>query len=184
MSDQSTTEKTPARKSHKGKRESQPQWAKDFPINVDQDNYAARRDFTKFMVLTSFAFVVGQAWIGMQNVVRRGRGKPPIRRIAEVGKVQIGQAISFAYPESHDSCLLIRKSETEFLAYDQRCTHLSCAIVPRVKDGRLSCPCHEGHFDLDSGRPLAGPPIRALKQIAIQIKGDSVYATGFVEARS
>ena len=45
----------------------QPRWRHDFPIDVPQDDYVARRDFTKFMVLTSLAFVVGQVSIGVKN---------------------------------------------------------------------------------------------------------------------
>jgi hypothetical protein len=56
----------------------QPQWRKDFPVDWPQDHYVARRDFAKFMVLTSLAFVVGQLWIGVQNTWRRRRGAPPI----------------------------------------------------------------------------------------------------------
>lgn len=41
----------------------QPRWRQDFPIDAAQDEYVARRDFTKFMVLTSLAFAVGQLWI-------------------------------------------------------------------------------------------------------------------------
>ena len=62
------------------------QWSRDFPINVGEDNYVARRDFTKFMVLTSCAFAAGQAWIGLKSIAdaraprrphpRRG---PPVR---------------------------------------------------------------------------------------------------------
>jgi hypothetical protein len=33
----------------------QPKWRRDFPIDVAADEYGARRDFTKFMVLTSLA---------------------------------------------------------------------------------------------------------------------------------
>ena len=53
----------------------QPKWRQDFPIDWPQDHYVARRDFTKFMVLTSFAFVVGQFWIVLQNFLRRRRGQ-------------------------------------------------------------------------------------------------------------
>ena len=38
----------------------QPQWRQDFPIDVPQDNYISRREFTKFLVLTSAAFTFGQ----------------------------------------------------------------------------------------------------------------------------
>ena len=43
--------------------EEQPKWRRDFPVDVPQDQYVARREFTKFLALTSFAFVAGQAWI-------------------------------------------------------------------------------------------------------------------------
>ena len=39
----------------------QPKWRKDFPIDTAQDNYVARRDFTKFMVLISGSFVAAGA---------------------------------------------------------------------------------------------------------------------------
>jgi hypothetical protein len=44
--------------------EDQPQWRQDFPVDWPQDTYVARRDFAKFMVLTSAAFTIGQLWIG------------------------------------------------------------------------------------------------------------------------
>jgi hypothetical protein len=43
--------------------EEQPRWRQDFPIDWPQDHYVSRRDFTKFMVLTSLAFTAGQFWI-------------------------------------------------------------------------------------------------------------------------
>ena len=52
----------------------QPKWRRDFPIDTPQDLYVARRDFMKFMVLTSLAFTVGQFWIAAQNWLRRRRG--------------------------------------------------------------------------------------------------------------
>ncbi|HSD86011.1 MAG TPA: hypothetical protein VLB44_00795, partial [Kofleriaceae bacterium] len=34
----------------------QPRWRRDFAIDWPEDNYVARRDFAKFLVLTSGAF--------------------------------------------------------------------------------------------------------------------------------
>jgi Rieske Fe-S protein len=156
----------------------QPAWWHDFPIDWAQDHYVARRDFTKFMVLTSFAFVVGQFWIGVQNIVRRSRGKPPVRRIASLSAIPVGGTVLFKYPREHDDCVLIRTSETQLLAYGQKCTHLACAVIPRPDRGDIFCPCHEGFFDLASGRPIAGPPQRPLPRIKLQVRGDDVYVTG------
>jgi nitrite reductase/ring-hydroxylating ferredoxin subunit len=160
--------------------EVQPKWRHDFPIDVPEDNYVARRDFTKFMVLTSFAFVAGQFWIGLLSAWRRGRKFSP-KRIATSAEVPVGSAMSFNYPRQHDSCLLIRTAETTFLAYGSKCTHLSCAVLPDVKAGVLRCPCHHGLFDMATGRPLAGPPRRPLMRVLIDTRDGAVYATGIEE---
>src|SRR3954466_14979955 len=60
----------------------QPAWRTDFPIDWPQDHYVERRDFMKFMVLTSLAFTVGQFWIAGQNWWRRRRGEPEIAAVA------------------------------------------------------------------------------------------------------
>ena len=160
-----------------------PQWRKDFAIDVPEDNHVARRDFAKFLVLTSGAFVVGQAWIAAQTLVRH-RGSPPARkRIASLAAVAPGTALMFDYPGAHDPCLLIRLPDGELVAFSQKCTHLSCAVVPEIERGVLHCPCHEGYFDLRTGRNIAGPPPRPLPSIELVIEGDDVFAVA-VHART
>lgn len=161
----------------------QPQWRNDFPIDWPQDELVARRDFTKFLVLTSFAFAVGQVWIVFENWKRSRRGQPPVRKIAPVDNIAIGQAITFAYPSPNDDCILVRTAANRFVAYSQKCTHLSCAVTPEFDKGRLACPCHHGYFDLTTGEVLAGPPPRPLPRIRLEIRGGILYATG-VEVRA
>lgn len=156
----------------------QPQWRKDFPIDWPQAHYVARRDFAKFMVVISGAFAIGQLWIGIQNVWRRQRGTPPIRRVASLSSLPVGGSLVFQYPDAHDDCILVRAAPDRLLAYSQKCTHLSCAVVPKVEEGVLRCPCHEGYFDLQTGRETAGPPPRPLPRITLDVRGDDVYATG------
>src|SRR5690606_33683362 len=163
--------------------EEQPQWRKDFPIDWPQDHYVARRDFMKFMVLTSLAMFVGQVWIGVQNWLRRRAGKPQIVKIASLSALPVGQTLVFSYPGPHDKCVLIHVEEGLLLAYSQKCTHLQCAVIPRPDKGDIHCPCHEGYFDLRSGAVLAGPPPRPLPKILLEVRGDDVYATG-VEYRT
>lgn len=163
--------------------EEQPKWRRDFPIDWPQDDFVARRDFTKFMVLTSFALLVGQGWILAQNFMRRREGRPEIRRIASLASIPVGNAVVFDYPEPHDTCILVRTGEDRFVAYSQKCTHLACAVQPDLSKGQFVCPCHHGYFDMATGRPLAGPPRRPLPRIALEIRGDSIYATG-VELRT
>lgn len=156
----------------------QPAWREDFPIDWPKDQFVARRDFTKFLVLTSLAFTVGQFWIVVQNSMRKRHGKPPIRPIARVADMTTGTAVPFSYPDAGEPCLLVRTGEQTFAAFSQKCTHLSCAVKPDPANGRFHCPCHNGVFDLATGRPLAGPPRRPLPRITLEIRDGVIYATG------
>jgi Rieske Fe-S protein len=161
----------------------QPAWRTDFPVDWPQDHYVGRREFMKFMVLTSLAFTVGQFWIAVQDWWRRRAGRPEIIRLASIQDMAVGATQAFAYPTEHDPCILVRADEQTFVAYSQKCTHLSCAVVPRVDEGLIRCPCHEGWFDLRSGRPIAGPPRRPLSIVRLQIRGNDIFAAG-VEDRT
>ena len=159
--------------------EQQPKWRRDFPIDLEADEYGARRDFTKFMVLTSLAFVCGQFWIGLQTLIRPR--KPKAQRIARLDDLKVGEAISFHYPTERDPCLLIRQTESQLVAYSSQCTHLMCPVRPDLERNRLHCPCHEGYFDVTNGRPTAGPPRRPLPRVHLRIEGEMVYATDVEE---
>jgi Rieske Fe-S protein len=160
----------------------QPKWRRDFPIDWAQDEYVSRRELVKFIVLTSAAMVVGQFWIVLKSTIGRVASSPLDARIARVDELPIRGAKTFTYPEGSTPRLLVRTGATTFVAYDQQCTHLQCPVVPAVELGRLHCPCHNGWFDLETGRPLAGPPQRPLPRILVEVRGSSVFATGVEES--
>lgn len=161
----------------------QPKWRRDFPIDVPQDQYVARREFTKFLVLTSFAFVVGQLWILARSLLgsRSGFPKTPV---AQLDEVPLGGFLQFDYPGTGAPKLLVRIGDREVVAYDPRCTHLSCPVLPQVERGRLHCPCHNGNFDLASGRPLSGPPRRPLPRVDLELRRGVIWAVGITERTS
>lgn len=161
----------------------QPAWRRDFPIDTAQDHYVVRREFTKFLGLASLGFAVGQVWILLQSWWR-GREQPPsAQRIAGIHELTPGTARSFRFPHDHNPCLLLRLANGTFVAYEQKCTHLSCAVVPELERGRLFCPCHNGSFECQTGRPLSGPPRRPLARITLEIRAGEIFATG-VELRT
>jgi nitrite reductase/ring-hydroxylating ferredoxin subunit len=158
----------------------QPAWRQDFPIDWPNDQFVARRDFAKFLVLTSAAFVAGQGWIAAQDLVKTNRAPAPRVRIASVREVPVGTSKMFEYPPGKP-CLLVHVSEDTLVAFSQQCTHLSCAVVPKVAEGVFHCPCHEGYFDLMTGRNIAGPPPRPLPKVLLEREGDDVFAVGVEE---
>jgi nitrite reductase/ring-hydroxylating ferredoxin subunit len=161
--------------------DAQPAWRQDFPIDWPQDLYVERREFLKFMVLTSAAFTAGQLWIALQSWYRRRSGQPPMVRVAGIGDLAVGGSLSFRYPDGREPCLLVRLTLNDFVAFNQKCTHLSCAVIPRLDEGTFYCPCHEGRFDLGTGAPIAGPPKRPLTRIVLERRGSQIYAVGVEE---
>ncbi|MGE3850638.1 MAG: ubiquinol-cytochrome c reductase iron-sulfur subunit [Planctomycetota bacterium] len=158
----------------------QPAWRQDFPIDVPQEDYVSRRDFTKFLVLTSMAFTVGQFWIAGSS---GSSGPEPEKAILPLDDLPVGGAHHFEYPTADRPCLLLRPDADTLVAYDQRCTHLSCAVIPDTESGKLLCPCHHGSFDIHTGRPLAGPPRRPLPGIRLEVRDGVIWAVG-IELRT
>lgn len=158
----------------------QPRWRQDFPIDVPQDQYVARREFTKFLALTSFAFAFGQVSI-LASSLGAGKKRFPELEIARLADLPIGGSRQFDYPGKGHPRLLVRLGAEQFVAFDARCTHLSCPVIPQVERSRFHCPCHDGNFDLTTGRPLSGPPRRPLPQVRLELRGDRIFAIGVTE---
>jgi Rieske Fe-S protein len=160
----------------------QERWRQDFPTDIPEDDTLARREFTKFLVLTSGALVAGQCWIGLMSLLR-GDETLPETQIAMEKDISPGGVIGFRYPTEHDPCLLIRLKDRQLVAYGQQCTHLSCAVIPEPEQGQLRCPCHHGFFEISEGRAIAGPPRRPLPRIKLEVRDGAIFATG-VERRT
>lgn len=152
-------------------------WREEFSVHAADERYVTRRQFGKFLVLTSLGMFVGNLWILARSLWHR-EGAMPARRIASGGEVSVGGVKVFRYPGPNDPCLLMRTAPDTFVAYSQKCTHLSCAVFPSSDGKRLECPCHEGYFSAADGRVLQGPPPRPLPRILLERRGAEVWAVG------
>ena len=97
-------------------------------------------------------------------------------RLARVAEVPEGSAFYFHYPTPEDQAVLLHLPGGRFVAYSQKCTHLSCSVYFQPERDRLLCPCHEGVFDPRTGDPVAGPPVRRLPRIELRREGDQLIA--------
>ena len=152
-------------------------WRAEFPYHWDADDLVSRRRFLEFAVYTSGALFGGTALLALLGLLRQPEQAEaqPVARAADVPE---GQAFYFAYPSPDDQAMLLHLPGGRFVAYSQRCTHLSCAVYYQAERGRLYCPCHEGVFDPQTGEPIAGPPQRRLAQIRLRQDGDMLVAEG------
>jgi Rieske Fe-S protein len=146
-------------------------------VNWEEDHHVTRRQFTSLLALLSGTFFLGAGLLGLQEWWRRrtsaGLGAA---RIASQAEVAVGGVKLFHYPTADDPCLLIRLSAERFVAYSQKCTHLSCPVIYRAAE--MYCPCHEGRFTVEDGRVLAGPPQRPLPRVPLALRGEEIWATG------
>jgi nitrite reductase/ring-hydroxylating ferredoxin subunit len=153
-------------------------WKHDFPVPSAEDSYVTRREFTKFLGLTSLAFFIGTLASTGRKLYKQLRGqRDGAVAIAGMEEVPVGGYKLFRFPTQNDPCILLRLEEQRFVAFDQRCTHLSCPVFFEAQSKRLVCPCHEGFFSADDGRVLAGPPKRGLDRLSVTTQNAQVWVS-------
>jgi nitrite reductase/ring-hydroxylating ferredoxin subunit len=157
-----------------------PLWNEEFSVHVSEDRYVLRRQFMKFLTLVSFGMLTGNAWIWLRSVWGRPQTSFPRMTIGPAAEVPVGGVRLFNYPGPHDPCILVRTAADKYVAYSQKCTHLSCAVYYSNQNRRLECPCHEGYFSIEDGRVLQGPPPRPLPGIALEERGGQLIALGVI----
>ncbi len=155
----------------------EPLWRDEFSVLSDDERYVSRRQFAKFLVLASLGMFVGNLWILVRSWLTR-RPAYPVATIARTGEIPVGGVKLFLYPTPKDQCILVRTSAEEYVAYSQKCTHLSCAVFYSPQHDRLECPCHNGAFSVRDGSVLQGPPPRPLPRVVLERRGNELVALG------
>jgi len=155
----------------------EPLWREEFSIHTADERYVSRRQMAKFLTLGSLGMFAGNLWILLKSWFYRA----PVYReqaVARAGEIPVGGVRIFEYPRPGEQCLLMRVSADRYVAYSQKCTHLSCAVYYSAEKQRLECPCHEGYFSLENGAVLQGPPTRPLPRVMLKQQGGELIATG------
>ncbi len=154
---------------------SAPLWQDEFSVLTADERYVNRRQFTKFLTLTSFGMLAGNLWILVRSWFHRAPAYPRMALGAADG-LEVGGVRMFAYPTPEDPCILVRTGTDAYVAYSQKCTHLSCAVYYSKDENRLECPCHKGFFSITDGSVLAGPPARPLPRVVLERQNGELVA--------
>lgn len=102
----------------------------------------------------------------------------PIRVIAQTNEIPVRGSKIFQYPTDVAPCILVRTTETDYVAYSRLCTHNSCPVFWRPEDNAFACPCHGGMFSVTNGAVLQGPPTRPLPRVRLEIQANDIVAVG------
>ncbi len=157
--------------------EKTPLWRDEFSIFAADERYVTRRQFTKFLTLASLGMFAGNLWILLRVWLYKKPVYPTIR-VASLGEIPVGGVKLFPYPSPQEQCILVRIDQDSYVAYSQKCTHLSCAVFYASEHRRLECPCHEGYFSVRDGSVLQGPPPRPLPRVVLEKRGQELFASG------
>jgi len=142
----------------------------------------SRREFARFLALVSAGFTGGIGYLWLRKKPLDGAPDPPgeapaTLRVCGAGDVGPGNSFLFTFRNPQDRCILVHTLQGHWRAYRQTCTHLGCAVR---WDGRgLECPCHNGHFEVEQGFPVQGPPTRPLSRLDVEVRADGgVWVVG------
>ena len=69
---------------------------------------------------------------------------------------------------------VVRLDGKRVVAHSAVCTHLRCILGFDRERHVLTCPCHDGRFDL-SGQVLSGPPPRPLTSYSVSVRAGEVF---------
>ncbi len=147
-------------------------------LNRKDDVNLNRRAFLKASFGATVAIGLATTPFGVFSYMRDADGKVKRVEIADTKELAIGESKNFAYPTEDEPALLVRTPDDQFVAYNNKCTHLQCPVFYEHKENVLLCPCHKGYFDVNNGHPVAGPPQRELPKILLEVKNGKVYAVG------
>lgn len=152
-------------------------WKRDFPYEAAAEDEVTRREFARYLVLGAGAMAVGNlglaAWTQLRSI---NVGEP--RPIVALDELAVGDTYLFRYPTDSDPAVLLRASDTELVAFSQKCTHLGCVVYYQADNDRWHCPCHEGNFEATTGDVISGPPTRPLGRIEVEVRDREVWALG------
>lgn len=152
-----------------------PAWETDFPLERTEAQHVTRREFAKFLVVVSGGMTIGNAVIAVKDDLlpeaRLGSGV----RVCGRDDVPVGGMLGFTLPGTSLPAILIHLDAETFTAFEQKCTHLSCAVYYAAERGRIECPCHNGAFDARTGAVLQGPAPRALRRFDVVVRDEGVF---------
>ena len=113
--------------------------------------------------------------------------------IGSLSALRVGEPVKFRYPWDHGNCdnYLIKLGteggggicpDKDIVAFNTLCSHMGISLLGSYKEEFQvlgPCPLHLSTYDLTRhGMVISGHATQGLPQIALEARGDDIYATG------
>lgn len=109
----------------------------------------------------------------------------------EIGKLETGVPLEVVFRKNRvdgwkvssekTSAWVVKKSDSEVVAFAPQCTHLGCAYRWEENKKTFLCPCHTSNFDLE-GKVIDGPAPRPLDRYQVRVDGQKLLLGGIVKS--
>lgn len=153
-----------------------PNWKSDFPIQKKKATHVSRREFAKYLGLFSGTLALGNGAIVIKSLYFPEEELKGEHFVCNQADVPVGEMFQFEVEGTTVvPYILIHLEDNEWRAFEQKCTHLACAVRYRADIEKIECPCHKGYFNPRTGDVLQGPPPRPLPQLAVEVKEGQIY---------
>lgn len=108
---------------------------------------------------------------------RREAAAPAVTEVAlpEADMPKPGTALSFMFGSR--PAVLIHHADGTMVCFDAVCTHLGCTVQFQPAEHRIHCPCHGGVYDMVTGKNVAGPPPKPLRQHNVELRDGQIIVT-------
>ena len=138
----------------------------------------SRRDFIKKSALGVIVSGAALTSINLEAFANAPAAKGAIRTPADDLVVKLSENASLdkvgGTVRVNDEIMLIRKSESSFLAIKTICSHKGCDV--ELEGNKFVCPCHGSEFTLD-GKVTSGPAKTDLKSFETMFDSDKGTVT-------
>lgn len=154
-------------------------------INHTYQKYCTRRQFVKDVITGLGTIAVGSFTLQVltscstSNLTGPSNGNDEISLTVDISLAEnqalnvIGGTIALTSNDLDDAGIfVIRKSESEVIAFSRECTHQGCTVNAFLGNN-ATCTCHGSQFN-KSGEVVNGPASRSLKEYDATLSGNII----------
>ncbi len=138
----------------------------------------SRRDFIKRSALGVVVGGTALSTINIETFAKTAAAKAVLKRSGDDVIVKLSENASLdktgGSVKVNDELMLIRKSESEFIAVRTVCTHKGCDV--ELEGTKFVCPCHGSEYTLE-GKVTEGPAEKDLKTFETMFDSDKGTVT-------
>jgi cytochrome b6-f complex iron-sulfur subunit len=147
-------------------------------INNTSEHDPTRRNLIKLLLGFSITAtlggvltpIIGYLWPTMRRVA----GQSGQVRVASLAELQgAGGLVTSA---ANEPIVLTYNQRSGVKAFSAICSHLGC-VVRWEEAGYIACPCHDAHFNPQTGAVISGPAPSPLPVYETDVDDDDIYVS-------